>query len=200
MAETQTTVTLDAFSLDRVFQAVEDVRQRLLRATAALNNAGLTYAVVGGHAVANWVSRKEKAAIRNTQDVDILVRREDFAEIKSTLELAGFHHQQVMGVDAFLDSPDAHVRDSVHILYANELVKAHEQVATPSVEDSELTEHFPVISLEPLLLMKLTSFRRKDQVHIQDMIQVGLIDQTWTDRFDEPLKSRLQELLDDPYG
>ena len=27
--------------------------------------------------------------------------------------------------------------------------------------------------------MKLTSFRRKDQVHIQDMIGVGLIDATW---------------------
>ncbi|MEQ8839044.1 MAG: hypothetical protein RID07_19720, partial [Lacipirellulaceae bacterium] len=71
---------------------------------------------------------------------------------------------------------------------------------TPTLEEVEFVKSSRTVSLESLVLMKLTSHRLKDRVHIQDMIQVGLIDETWTDHFEEPLKSRLQELLDDPYG
>jgi len=48
--------------------------------------------------------------------------------------------------------------------------------------------------------MKLNSFRRKDQTHLMDMIQIGLIDTTWPERFVKNLGNRLQELLDDPEG
>ena len=44
---------------------------------AALEGAGIPYAVAGGNAVASWVARVDEAAVRNTQDVDILIRRED---------------------------------------------------------------------------------------------------------------------------
>ena len=44
---------------------------------ALLEEAGVPYAVIGGNAVAAWVSRVDKAAVRNTQDVDILLRREE---------------------------------------------------------------------------------------------------------------------------
>ena len=49
-------------------------------------------------------------------------------------------------------------------------------------------------------IMKLTSFRRKDQVHLLDLISIGLIDSTWLDRLSPELKPRLQELLEDPDG
>ena len=48
--------------------------------------------------------------------------------------------------------------------------------------------------------MKLTSFRRKDQVHILDMISIGLIDESWLERFSPELRLRLEELLNDPDG
>jgi hypothetical protein len=81
---------LPPVSLDRMVRAVEKVKQRLLRACAVLNQAKIPFAVVGGNAVAAWVSRVDEAAVRNTQDVDILVRREDFDEIKLAFEEAGF--------------------------------------------------------------------------------------------------------------
>jgi len=62
-------VELKPFSWDRMIEAVEAVRERALRATAALKQAGIPYAVVGGNAVAAWVARVDKAAVRNTQDV-----------------------------------------------------------------------------------------------------------------------------------
>jgi len=46
--------------------------------------------------------------------------------------------------------------------------------------------------------MKLTSYRRKDQVHLLAMIDVGLIDASWVGRLPAELAGRLQELLDNP--
>src|SRR4051794_8809192 len=50
---TAQTVGMNAEILDRMERAVAKVRERLLRATAALNQAGVPYAVVGGNAVAS---------------------------------------------------------------------------------------------------------------------------------------------------
>jgi hypothetical protein len=48
--------------------------------------------------------------------------------------------------------------------------------------------------------MKLTSFRLKDRVHMRDMIDVGLIDESWLPRLPVELAARLKELLDNPEG
>ena len=61
------TAATGPFSLERAVRAVEKVRQRLLKAVAVLNTAGVAYAVAGGNAVALWVSRVDEAAVRNTQ-------------------------------------------------------------------------------------------------------------------------------------
>src|SRR5215211_2141616 len=76
--------------LERMVRAVHAVRERLLRATAALDEAGVPYAVVGGHAVATWVAQIEQGATRNTPDVNILLRRADLETAASYLEMAGF--------------------------------------------------------------------------------------------------------------
>ena len=91
------------FSLERVVRAVEKVRLRLLKAAAALREAAVPYAVAGGNAVALWVSRVDEAAVRNTRDVDILIRREDFPAVTSALESVGFVHRRVAGIEVFLD-------------------------------------------------------------------------------------------------
>jgi hypothetical protein len=57
-------VTFGFDVLDRVEQAVAMVKERLKRAVAALDAAGIPHAVVGGHAVAAWVSRIDPAAGR----------------------------------------------------------------------------------------------------------------------------------------
>jgi hypothetical protein len=70
--------------------AAERVKERLRRATKALDAAGVAYAVVGGNAVAEWVARIDDEAVRNTRAVDLLVRRADFAAARNVLESAGF--------------------------------------------------------------------------------------------------------------
>ena len=181
-------------------RAVEKVRERLLRAAEALDRNGIPYAVAGGNAVAAWVSRVDEAAVRNTQDVDILLRRSDLSAATDALSSAGFTFRHVAGIDMFLDGPDAKVRDSVHVVMADEKVRQEYVLPAPDVTESESAEGFTALSLEPLVKMKLTSFRRKDQVHILDLIGVGLVDRSWLEVLPPELAPRLQELLDDPDG
>lgn len=180
--------------------AVEKVRERLHRAAEALERGGVPYVVVGGNAVAAWVSRVDESAVRNTQDVDILLRRADFERAKSSLEAAGFIYRHAASIDLFLDGPQAKARDALHIVFAGEKVRPEYPEPAPDVTPAGPGGSFRVLELEPLVRMKLTSFRRKDQVHILDLIQVGLVDRTWLTRLPPALASRLQDLLDHPEG
>lgn len=186
--------------IDRMVLAVERVRERLLRAAKALEAANVPYAVAGGNAVAAWVATVDPSAIRNTQDVDILLRRADLDAATRAFEGAGFVHRKTAGVDMFLDGQDARARDAVHIVFAGEKVLPNRNEAAPDVVESDQADRFRVVSLEALVRMKLTSFRRKDQVHLQDMLEVGLIDASWVGRFPPELGARLQELIDTPEG
>ena len=82
----------------RMESAVERVRQRLQKATAVLEQAGLPYAIVGGNAVRIWVAQIDEAAVRNTRDVDILIRRNDLAAIRTALEAVGFIYRHMAGI------------------------------------------------------------------------------------------------------
>jgi hypothetical protein len=183
---------------ERMIRAVEKVRARLDRAVAALEGAGIPYAVAGGNAVAAWVSRVDEAAVRNTRDVDMLLRREDLERAKTALAAAGFVFRHVKSIDMFLDGPSAKARDAVHVIFAGEKITADSLAPSPELTEVDETGPFRVVDLEPLVRMKLTSYRLKDQVHLLDMISVGLIDDSWPSRFPSGLTARLQTLLDNP--
>ena len=186
--------------LDRMESAVDKVRGRLLRATAALEHAGILYAVAGGNAVAAWVARIDEAAVRNTQDVDILLRRSDLIAATFALANAGFVYRHVAGMDVFLDGPNAKAREAVHIIFADEKVRPHEVLPNPDATQSESLNQYRVLSLEALVQIKLTAFRTKDQMHLRDMLDVELIDETWKSRYPPELAERLQMLIDTREG
>lgn len=186
---------------ERILRAVDKVRERLQSAVAALEAGGVPYAVIGGNAVANWVARLDEGAVRNTRDVDILIRRADLSAAIQAMDAAGWDHANVSGVDLFVERPNGKPSEGVHLLFAGEIVRTGDAATTPDVNESEVAvTGFRVISLEALVRMKLTSFRRKDQVHLQDMLRVGLIDATLPDRFPPVLADRLREILADPEG
>lgn len=178
--------------------AIERIRLRLQRTTTTLDAAQVPYAVIGGNAVAEWVGRVDEGAVRFTQDVDILIQRKDLSAAIAAMEANGFVYHSVDGVDMFLDGPESKPRDAVHIIFADEKVKPTDLQATPSVRESDREGQFIVISLEALVGMKLTSFHRKDQTHLEDMINVGLIDRTWIIKYPSVLAQRLAEILDTP--
>ncbi len=191
---------ISALAWERMVTSVEKVLDRLRRAAQALEDAKIPYAVVGGNAVAAWVSEIDEAAVRNTQDVDILLRRADLDRAKEALGKAGFVYRHAASIDMFLDGPKAKARDAVHVVFAGEKVRQEYLLPAPDVDEMKVTATSRVLSLEALLRMKLTSFRRKDQVHVEDLIAVGLVDASWCARLPDELAKRLQSLLDDPGG
>ena len=88
----------------------------------------------------------------------------------------------------------------MYIVFAGEKVRDEYVAAVPTIDELEPMEDSRTLPLTSLVRMKLTSFRRKDQVHLLDMISIGLIDESWLDRFVPALRARLQELIDDPDG
>ena len=184
----------------RIERAVEIVKERLRRVTKALNEAEVPYAVIGDNAVQHWVAQVDESVVRNTRDVDIILNEGDLDRAIVALEQVGFIYRRATSVSMFLDGPKAKARDAVHVLFAGKKVREEYPEPVPHIDEYELIEGARTLPLEALVRMKLTSFRRKDQVHILDMISIDMIDETWLPRFSPELRQRLQELLDDPDG
>jgi hypothetical protein len=181
-------------------RAVEKVRERLMRARAALEAAGVPYSVAGGNAVAAWVSRVDEAAVRYTNDVDILIHRADFERVKTAMAAAGFVYRHAKSSDMFLDGADGKVRDAVHIIIANERVHADCFTLAPTVDESEVHETYRILSRGAIVRLLLASFATEDRVLLHDMNAVGLVDAAWLNRLPPELAPRLKELLDNPEG
>lgn len=194
------TVPFGQVSWERMIGAVEDVRNRLLRAAAALDAAGVLYAVAGGNAVAAHVSKVDRAAVRNTRDVDIIIRRVDLPRARAALEAAGFVYAKSMEVEMFLDGPNASPRSAVHLRFADEKGKATDLQAVPDVTEVELSDDFRVLELIALSKLMLGTFSRDDRVLLRDLIDLGLLDAIWLPRLPPDLAARLKQLLDTPEG
>jgi hypothetical protein len=202
----KTDAALVPVSWQRMIAAVEKVRDRLLRAVKALEQANVPYAIAGGNAVAAWVSRVDEAAVRNTRDVDILLRRADLEAARQALESAGFVYRRAAslgqpgGLDLFLDGTGASARDAVHVVFASEKVRPDSPVPSPDVAESEPADQFRLVTLDALIRMKLAAFRDKDRTHLRDLIEVGLLDSSMVDRLPSELQQRLQIILQTPDG
>jgi Uncharacterised nucleotidyltransferase len=197
---TAQTVKMGFDILDRMERAVAKVRERLLRATAALNQTNVPYAVVGGNAVASWVATVDEGAVRNTRDIDILVRRDDLPKVKTALEGAGFVQDEVLDVVMFRDGPQGKPSEAVHLLFEGEKTRPDHLLAAPAIQTVRNAAGFRVLVLESLLTMKLMSNRDKDRTHIRDLIGVGLVDASSLPKLPPELAARLKQILDTPEG
>jgi len=185
---------------ERMVTAVEKVRARMRRAVQALEDGQIPYAVVGGNAVAALVAEVDEAAVRNTQDVDIMIRRADLDRAKEALAKAGFIYRHAASIDMFLDGATAKARDAVHVIFAQEKVRPEYLLPAPDVDEVKLTATARVLNVSALLRMELASCRAKNCVNVRDLIDVGLVDATWCARLPAELAARLQSLLDNPEG
>jgi len=184
----------------RMERGVKNVNERLRKTVGILEAARVPYAVIGGNAVMAWVEQADETAVRFTQDVDLVLRRDDLERAKAALEKAGFVHRRSAGIEMFLDGPGAKARDAVHVIFSGEKVRPEYVAPVPDVAESVSFKSYRVLSLEAVVRMKLTSNRDKDRMHLRDMLGVGLIDATWPARYPPELAARLQHLIDTPDG
>jgi hypothetical protein len=177
--------------------AVERVQELLMRATRALDAAGLLYAVIGGNAVAAWVATVDPDAVRTTKDVDILIRRADHDLIARALKPVGLVPTEVLGVHMFVDEQAPSPRTGVHLLFANEQIRPGDPVPAPDVEHAQPgVQGFRVLPLLELVKMKLLSFRLRDQTHLVDLLSIGLLDATIKTSLPAELRTRFQEVFE----
>jgi len=175
--------------------AIERIQRRLQKTAAALDAAGIRYAVVGGNAVAAWVGRVDPGATRATKDVDILVRRIDTPQITAALTGLGFTREDLRDLVLFIDPEEPSKKSGVHLVWASERIRPSYTVLSPSVDESVRDpEGFWVLDLPALVRMKLTSFRSVDRVHIEDMISVGLVDAAVRATLPPELLNRLEQI------
>ena len=169
---------------------VEQLFEPLRRFTAALSNAGIEYRIVGGVAVYLHVNERDPMAARMTPDIDVLVDRSDLDRICRAVEPSGFRYCQTAGSAMLLDAARPTARSAVHLLFIREKVRPDDLNPVPDFSHTEpVAQGFLVAPVADLVTMKLTSFRLKDQVHIQDMDSVELI----TAQIEEQLSDTLRE-------
>src|SRR5258708_30347721 len=157
---------------ERALMAAEKVKERLRRATRALDAAGVPCAVAGGNAVAEWVARAAEGAVRNPRDVDLLVRRTDLPAARTALEAAGFVYHQLLDVEMFIDGPQGRPSEAVHILFAGEKVRRDDEHTLPDLDESERAVEFQMATLQALVRMKLSALAHQDRTPPPPLIRV----------------------------
>jgi hypothetical protein len=184
-------------SFRAAFMAIERVEEQLHRFTKALDTAGVPYAVVGGNAVAAWVSTIDPDATRTTKDVDVLMRRCDLERAAKAVEPAGMIREEVLGIPVFLEKENPSPKRGVHVILADEPIRPGYPSLAPSVTSSRRSDlGFIVIDLAELVRMKLEANRRHDQVHMEDMLRIGLIDAGLAAKLPAELLDRLRYVRD----
>jgi len=175
--------------------AVQRVEELLLKVSRTLDQAGIPYAVIGGNAVAAWVATVDEGAVRATKDVDILLRREDLDRAAQALAKVDLDQHEVLGVTMFLDRRNPSPKTGAHVIFAREKVRESSKHSSPDVDDSvRASTGFLVLELDSLLRMKLEAYRRVDQVHVEDMLSLGLIGEEMRRSLAVDLQERLDHI------
>ena len=138
-------------------------------------SAGLEYRIVGGLATYLYVEQVAPDSGRLTKDIDIAVRREDLEKIAQAAAPFGLEHRDVAGVDMLVPASEPSARRAVHLEFAGEKVRREYVEAVPDLGGYVSLRGIRLIPLGDLVRMKLTSFRAKDEAHLKDLDEAGLI-------------------------
>ena len=164
------------------------------RVEAAFAAAGLEYCVIGGLAVYLYVEEAEPDAGRLTRDIDIAVRRQDLDRIARAVEPFGMQYRHVAGVDMLVQTEAPSARRAVHLIFTGEKVRANYPEPAPAIGHCRTLHGVRLIPLADLVRMKLTSFRSKDETHLKDLDEAGLITPEIEAGLSDTLRARLAQV------
>jgi hypothetical protein len=157
---------------DEQVEQLTDLLERMRRLFEALD---VPYRLVGGLAVFLHARAAQPGAGRLTRDLDIAIDRAHLPRIREAAPRFGFAYRHAAGVDLLIDTENMDVRRGVHFLFVGEKVRPEYVEGVPGFSDPAVFEGALVAPVADLVRMKLTSYRLRDQVHIQDLDELGLI-------------------------
>ena len=173
---------------------IEQLFERVKQLHGLLTAAGVPYRIVGGVAVFLQVSERDPLRARMTRDIDVAIAREDISRVIEAARLAGWIYQHSTGVDMLVDGDRPQASSAVHLIFLNEKVRPDYLEAVPASPPDRTAEGILLAPVPDLVRMKLTSYRLKDRVHIQDLNGVGLITPEIEADLPELLRERLAEI------
>jgi hypothetical protein len=173
---------------------VEQLFDRIQQLHQLLTAAGIPYRIVGGMAVFIHVSERDPLRARLTSDVDAAIDRRHLSAVIDAAQKVGWVHRHTAGIDMLLDAAQPKARSAVHLVFLNEKVLPEYSEAVPATTPVQTDEGIFLAPVADLVRMKLTSFRLKDRVHIQDLDGVGLISPEIEGQLPDLLRRRLQEI------
>jgi hypothetical protein len=139
------------------------------------SSARLEHRIMGGLAAYLYIEEVDPDAGRLTKDIDIAVRRADLEKIAKAAAAFGLQHRHVAGVDMLVRADLPSGRRAVHLVFAGEKVRPEDPEPIPELGTSRRIRELRLIPLVSLIRMKLTSFRAKDEAHLKDLDEAGLI-------------------------
>jgi hypothetical protein len=169
----------------------------LHKITDALVACNIPHELVGGLAVLVHVEEADPAQSMLTRDVDLMIHRSDLERVVEIAEQHGFAFRHAAGLDMLLYGGSTSARNAVHLLFSGERVKAIQATPNPGISPERkqmMGKDVLVIPLADLLRMKLSSYRLKDQVHVQVMDAAGLITPAVEKTLPADLLTRLQHV------
>ncbi len=173
---------------------VEQLFDRIHQLHALLTAAGIPYRVVGGMAVFIHVFERDPLRARLTSDVDAAIDRAHLPAVIEAARKAGWVYRHAGGVDMLTDAARPKARSAIHLLFVNEKVRPEYAEAVPASPPEKTREGILIATVADLVRMKLTSYRLKDRVHIQDLDGVGLIGLEIEAQLPKLLLDRLAEI------
>ena len=173
---------------------VEQLFDRIQQLHSLLTAAGIPYRIVGGMAVFIHVSERDPLRARLTSDVDAAVDRGHLHALIEAAKSVGWVHRHAAGVDRLTDAAQPRARSAVHLVFLNEKVRPEYAEAVPASPPVQTREGILLAPVADLVRMKLTSFRLKDRVHLQDLDAVGLITSEIEAHLPGLLRNRLAEV------
>jgi hypothetical protein len=157
----------------------EERLQNLLDLAARVDElfrtAGVDYRVVGGLATYLYVEAASPDAGRLTRDIDVAIHRRDLDRISATAPQFGLEFRHVAGVDMLVQTEAPSAKRAVHLIMAGEKVRPEYPETAPPLGEPQFVKGIRLMPLSDLVRMKLTSYRTKDETHIIDLDEAGLI-------------------------
>jgi len=174
---------------------VEQLFETLDRVASALQTSAIEYRVVGGVAIFLHVAEKDPLAARVTRDIDLAVDRQDLGRIAEAMRPLGLEYRHTAGLDMLVNAANPKARSAVHLVMVREKVRPDDFESVPDFSPPvQSREGILLAPVADLVLMKLTSYRLKDRVHIQDLDGAGLITPAIETAMSAELRQRLAEV------